>query len=715
MFKKINLIIISFFSVLSILLDVGFCLYIPIIFFYLLKDIKYIYYIIPTSFISILLLTRTSYLVPLGILLILVLFIIWIMNYLYKGYYMYIIVGLLNIITYLIIYKGIPSVTMFVVSICLSLLLYMYFERNLIDNISEKLYKETYAEMLIYIITITSASSVNIGNINLGYGVGIYLLMVSTISHSKINSLVLSIIVMIMEVVIFKVNAALFLPLIVAIYFLPFVYPVIIINIFSLTVILIDQSYPDEYMLIIMGVSLVFEIIKQIFVKKEMTNEAIRENIYTKVAKNVSEEVLGFAGFLDKFVEGFKVPKEYNERISEALKTIVQKHCMNCSLRKECFNKNKNIIYPNFKLLLFQKDLYSQDLREFLNYCKHSKEIYTTSKQLSYRFDFSTPGTNNNVMLSQIIGISNSIKKYASDIVSKEELKYEDIVKLKQELLDTGIDIVYYDVEKSFLDDFIIVIGVTNTNLSLIKNIEEISKNILKIPTSVYMDRNDNKVDYYKIIPKIIVDILYGSGSISSEGNHICGDNYIIKNLKNGKFVSAISDGMGKGYSAFYESDMTLKLVSDVVDLGIDTQTSLEILNTFYVIQDYLERYATLDLLEINRQNMQARFYKMGGTTTYILKNDGKIEKVVNRNLPFGIDELSEVYNYELENNDLILMSSDGIFENIIEEKDLEEFLYTIKDENPQKIVYELLNYTNKQKLKAKDDMTLIVLKVKMI
>jgi serine phosphatase RsbU (regulator of sigma subunit) len=60
-------------------------------------------------------------------------------------------------------------------------------------------------------------------------------------------------------------------------------------------------------------------------------------------------------------------------------------------------------------------------------------------------------------------------------------------------------------------------------------------------------------------------------------------------------------------------------------------------------------------------------------------------------------------------------MSSDGIFENIIEEKELEEFLFQIKDENPQKIVYELLNYTNKQKLKTKDDMTLIVLKVKMV
>ena len=57
----------------------------------------------------------------------------------------------------------------------------------------------------------------------------------------------------------------------------------------------------------------------------------------------------------------------------------------------------------------------------------------------------------------------------------------------------------------------------------------------------------------------------------------------------------------------------------------------------------------------------------MGGTTSYIVKKDGKIDKIVNRNLPFGTGDNIENYNYTLENGDLILMSSDGVFENIIE------------------------------------------------
>ena len=96
-----------------------------------------------------------------------------------------------------------------------------------------------------------------------------------------------------------------------------------------------------------------------------------------------------------------------------------------------------------------------------------------------------------------------------------------------------------------------------------------------------------------------------------------------------------------------------------------------------------------------------------------IVGKSGKIERITNQNLPFGIDENIENYQYYLEDDDLILMSSDGVFENIIEDKSLEQFILKIKNEVPQKIVYEILNYTLKQKLKTKDDMTLIALRIK--
>ena len=102
----------------------------------------------------------------------------------------------------------------------------------------------------------------------------------------------------------------------------------------------------------------------------------------------------------------------------------------------------------------------------------------------------------------------------------------------------------------------------------------------------------------------------------------------------------------------------------------------------------------------------------MGATTSYIFKKSGKIDKIINKNLPFGIDEEVDINSYKLDNGDLILMSSDGIFENIVDVEEFEMFINNIKNYPPQRIVYEILNYTLNHKIKAKDDMSIIALKV---
>jgi serine phosphatase RsbU (regulator of sigma subunit) len=80
--------------------------------------------------------------------------------------------------------------------------------------------------------------------------------------------------------------------------------------------------------------------------------------------------------------------------------------------------------------------------------------------------------------------------------------------------------------------------------------------------------------------------------------------------------------------------------------------------------------------------------------------------------LPFGIDDEISMHTYQLENGDLILMSSDGVFENVVEEEEFENFISNIKNYPPQRIVYEILNYTLNHKIQTKDDMSIVALKV---
>ena len=365
-------------------------------------------------------------------------------------------------------------------------------------------------------------------------------------------------------------------------------------------------------------------------------------------------------------------------------------------------------------MICLQKDLYNKELRDFLSECYHSKGLNLTAKNLNFRIDLGEESANN-ILMTQVTGVASAIRQYAIDMISKEEISYQKIVQFREKLKSYGYDISYFEMTKPFVNDFLLKVGIKNVYEDKIREEIEIIANLFLGKSSVIIENVIDNISFFQIIPEIKLDILYGTGAISSEGNQICGDNFIIKDLKNGKFISAISDGMGSGYSAFQESNNTLNLVNDIVGLNLNSSTSLEVLNTFYSIQEYLEKYSTLDLIEINRYTKEAKFYKMGGATSYIIKKDGKITKVVNQNLPFGIGDNIENYNYNLENGDLILMSSDGIFENIIEEKDLEDFIVKIKEEAPQKIVYEILQYTMKQRLKTTDDMTLIALKIKYV
>ena len=102
---------------------------------------------------------------------------------------------------------------------------------------------------------------------------------------------------------------------------------------------------------------------------------------------------------------------------------------------------------------------------------------------------------------------------------------------------------------------------------------------------------------------------------------------------------------MGKGYVANQESASTLKLVDEITKTTLTTETALQILNTFYFIQDYLEKYSTLDFLEIDRTKGEALFYKMGAASSYIFHSNGTYEKIENEGLPFGIEEIIEAKN----------------------------------------------------------------------
>ncbi len=738
MLKKINMIIISFFLILTLKGGYLFCLYLPVVLFYLFQDRKNMYYIYPASLTCILIFMKEYLIIYLVLIFSITLLIIFLKSKLknnskiikYPTIICATFIFLVNTISLFLYPKTPLDLYLKIIFLFLSILIYLFLDIYLnkplkdIKALKEKLFENDhsikntyiYLEILIAVLTCYASSYITFLNVNLSIVVGSYFAMYLSRKYQNIYGLLFSLIIVVIEFFFLNIKESIIIITLAGIYSIRSIYTIGILNIYLIILILSNDSTKATY-IIIMLLSIIFEIMAHFLIRTPMKQGDEYKEMHQRAQKNVNDEILKFTSFLDHFVVGFQNPKGFNEKLSSGIKTIVDKHCNSCHNQKNCFKQNKSSLFNIFKnVLTLQIDTIKES--NFPHECPKYQSLVNTSKLLNEKINYTSQNlekkdANNYILLAQINGVSNALKNYVVDTTSKVELNYQNLYLAKDYLLNLEYYLTYYEVIRSYENDFLIKIGIKNVRFEEVKPIiNTIFETILNCDVSVELIKEENTTLYIHVMPKLIIDVTYAYGNMPADTQVISGDNYLVKEQDNGHILFAISDGMGKGYSAFYESDMTLKLVDDIVKLNIDPATSLEILNTFYTVQDYLERYATLDLLDINRHLATATFYKMAANTTYIFKQNGKIDKIINKSLPLGIEEEVDQITYELENGDLIIMSSDGILENLIDNNKLEAFISETKNLLPQQIVYEILNYTSTHDIKVKDDMTIIVLKI---
>ena len=451
--------------------------------------------------------------------------------------------------------------------------------------------------------------------------------------------------------------------------------------------------------------SIIFEILRPFTINKKDNIEVIN-NIYENTMSQIEVNIDSFSLFLDKITQNI-TNNEYNEELNEAISKISNNVCAKCDKRKECFYKNKTKVYYFFKNSLLNNE------DDFL--CEKKDQVKRYARSLNKDI-INKKAYVNDILYPILNTVSNILKQYKVDYSLNIEMDYTILNNLKNGLLDYGYSICLFNVIKCFKNDYIIEIGIIGiTFITEKENIENVSSHYLNNLSTCNLKEEKKNKTYITLIPKANYDIIYGYGSISKVGNSICGDNYLVKNQINKKFVAVICDGMGKGINANIISSKTLRLLDDITSTNISGETSIQILNSLYYIQEYQENYTTMDYVEIDKNTGEMLMYKSGATYSYIIHDDGSFEKIENEHLPFGLNELVITKKFQLQDKDLVLLASDGIFDNVINVNEFEKFILSIRTLEPQKISYELLNYARHTDLVFKDDMSIIVLKLKHI
>lgn len=103
-----------------------------------------------------------------------------------------------------------------------------------------------------------------------------------------------------------------------------------------------------------------------------------------------------------------------------------------------------------------------------------------------------------------------------------------------------------------------------------------------------------------------------------------------------------LSDGMGSGEAAHREAAMTVRLLRQFLEAGIEPGPALKTLNTALSLRgESGGGFTTIDLLALQRSSGQAALYKYGAAPSYC-KRGGSVSRYAGQSLPAGLQAVRD-------------------------------------------------------------------------
>lgn len=443
----------------------------------------------------------------------------------------------------------------------------------------------------------------------------------------------------------------------------------------------------------------------------EMFNDFMKESS--------KEEIESREGFIQDFLDNLEEAKQnmFFEEISNEDTGIARDICIVLAQNEILVDKDLiEILKQHNNYVIMQDESIKNDLQEIVKIANRTLKIFQINRAKEQERQNTIKAMNENLKSAVKV-----IDKCAEEIIEKKENKF---AKKEQELLillkNKNINIENCQVKQLKNEKYIIELKLDyNDNRvrekDIITNMADlISKNI---GTRILLQRERNdeeKKEYYQVYSsedKFVLQV--GNAKITKDNSEISGDCSLQIKLADGKYLLAISDGMGSGEKAREYSKLTLRLIKQMLSAGFDNEESVKMINSRISYLGASKRYSTLDVSILDLFTGKVEVLKNAACNTYI-KNKKNIRKIKSESLPVGIvDEIElKSQTVDISDGDILVMCSDGVLESKDDEW-LEDFLKNVSTNNVQKIADLILaEAVDNSYGIAQDDMTVIVSKI---
>ncbi|MBQ7643010.1 MAG: SpoIIE family protein phosphatase, partial [Clostridia bacterium] len=208
-------------------------------------------------------------------------------------------------------------------------------------------------------------------------------------------------------------------------------------------------------------------------------------------------------------------------------------------------------------------------------------------------------------------------------------------------------------------------------------------------------------------------DAAFGIAQKAKSGEKISGDTHSVTKISEGKFLIALSDGMGSGERAEATSAAAVSLIETFYKAGLPSKTVLSIVNKILSFSKE-ENFSAIDVGIVDLFVGKADFIKIGSPYSFIITRDS-VKIIEGSSLPLGIlDEMKPtVLKTALGDGDMIVFVSDGISDAFGSAADIIDFLSTQRAFNPKTLADDILSKALiLSDGRAKDDMTAFCVRI---
>jgi len=209
--------------------------------------------------------------------------------------------------------------------------------------------------------------------------------------------------------------------------------------------------------------------------------------------------------------------------------------------------------------------------------------------------------------------------------------------------------------------------------------------------------------------------VITGISKAKKSKASISGDSFSFLKTEEGKYVVALSDGMGSGREANKLSETAIGLFEQLLNCGVSIRLSLNLVNMLISVKNS-EKYATMDIASIDLYTGETEFFKMGAMPSLIVSGNN-MDYIQINNLPAGLHRESSVMceKRKLSDGEFIIMMTDGVYEKLSEglgDKFLDKVINEKNTLNPQEMADNLLKKACGDNENIGDDMTVLVAKL---